>query len=138
MTCCADSYFVTVSVPCTSFFDGADESLFGAPDPKAGATALQTEGAQAFEALPEGRVGEAVDETVTEAVADGQPCGEEGGCGVVVDPSALQQKVEDVGQPEDVKHARNAEQYHRVSLVWVRRCGLLILWLGFLWLGQVG
>lgn len=56
----------------------------------------------------------------------------------MVDPTALQQKVEDVGQPEDIKHACDAEQYHSISPVWVCWCGLLILGLGFLWLGQVG
>lgn len=37
----------------------------------------------------------------------------------MVDPTTLQQKVEDVGQPEDIKHACDAEQYHSVSPVGV-------------------
>lgn len=79
MTCRANPYLtMTISIPWpqASFLNRAKESFFGVPDPEVGAAALQTEGAEAFEALPEGRVGQAVDETVTEAVADGQPCGE--------------------------------------------------------------
>lgn len=55
----------------------------------------------------------------------------------MVDPSALQQKVEDVGQPEDIKHTGDAKQHHSISFVWVCRCGLLILVMRLLWLGQV-
>lgn len=56
---------------------------------------------------------------------------------MVVDPSALQQKVEDVGQPEDIKHTGDAKQHHSIPFVWVCRCGLLILVMRLLWLGQV-
>lgn len=91
-------------------------SLFGVRAAKAGRK-QRTE--EATETLPEDAVGEAVDETVTEAVADGQPCGEKRRCWVVIDPSTFQQKVEDVGQPEDIKHAGNAEQYHSITFVWV-------------------
>lgn len=36
----------------------------------------------------------------------------------MVQPSTLQNKVEDVGHPQHVKHAGNAEQHHGVAFVW--------------------
>lgn len=75
VTCCTSSHLpVTISPP---LFSRTKKSLFGVPNPIVAAAALQTERAETFEALPEGRVGEAVNEAVTEAVTNSQPCGKE-------------------------------------------------------------
>lgn len=72
---------------------------------------------QAAQALPEHAVGEAVDEAIAEAVADSQPRGEEGGRAMAVQSGTLQQEVEDVGHPQDVEDAGDAEQHHGVALI---------------------
>lgn len=36
----------------------------------------------------------------------------------MVQPSALQNKIEDIGHPQHVKDAGDAEQHHGVALVW--------------------
>lgn len=72
---------------------------------------------EAAQPLSEDAVGEAVDETVIEAVADGQPRGEEGRRRVSVQPGALQDEVEDVRQPQQVEDAGDAEQHHGVASV---------------------
>lgn len=131
MTCCTSSHVpIVIFIPLlgTCLFDRTNKCFFGFPNSEAVTATPQTEGAETLQALSERRVGEAVNETVAEAVADSQPCGEKRGCRVVVYPSTLQQEVQDVGQPEDVEHTGNAKQYHSVSLVWVRR--LLILQIG--------
>lgn len=73
---------------------------------------------EAAEALPEDAVGQAVDETVTEAVANCQPRCEEGSHLVMVQPSTLQNKIEDIGHPQHVKDAGDAEQHHGIAFVW--------------------
>ncbi len=73
---------------------------------------------EAAETFPEDAVGEAVDETVTEAVANRQPCCEERRHLVVIQPSALQEEVEDVRHPQHVEDAGDAEQHHGVAFVW--------------------
>lgn len=93
MTGCANSNIpVAISTPwtSTSLLYRSNQSPSGVLNHKATAAALQTEGAEAFQAFPEGSIGETVDETVTEAVADGQPCGEERRSRVMVDPRTLQ------------------------------------------------
>lgn len=72
---------------------------------------------ETVEALAEDAVGQAVDETVTEAVTNCQPRCEEGCHRVMVQPSTLQNKVEDVGHPQHVKHTGDAEEHHGVAFV---------------------
>lgn len=63
-------------------------------------------------------VGKAVDDTVAEAVAYGQPGGNEGEGRTIQHVGALQQKVNDVGQPEHVENACDAKEHHRVAPIW--------------------
>lgn len=62
-------------------------------------------------------VGEAVDDTVAEAVAYGQPGGDEGEGGTIQHVGALQQKVNDVGQPEHVENTGDAKEHHGVATI---------------------
>lgn len=66
-------------------------------------------------------VGETINNTVAETVANGKPSGQEGRDAVTIDIGALQQKIDDVGQPEDVEDTGDAEKNHGIALV---RAGL--------------
>lgn len=68
-------------------------------------------------------VGETVNDTVAETVANGKPSGQEGRDAVTVDVGALQQEIDDVGQPEDVEDTGDAEEDHGIALV---RAGLCL------------
>lgn len=68
-------------------------------------------------------VGETVNDTVAETVANGKPSGQEGCNAVTVDVGALQQKIDDVGQPEDVEDTGDTEKNHGIALV---RAGLCL------------
>lgn len=69
-------------------------------------------------AQAEHAVGKAVDDTVAEAVADGQPGGNKGEGRAIQHMGALQQKVNDVGQPEHVENTGDAKEHHRISSIW--------------------
>lgn len=68
-------------------------------------------------AQAEHAVGKAVDDTVAEAVADGQPGGNEGEGRTIQHVGALQQKVNDVGQPEHVENTGDTKEHHRISSI---------------------
>ncbi|TNN33988.1 hypothetical protein EYF80_055854 [Liparis tanakae] len=91
---------------------------FGLPEVPVVGRAM-AEGAHGLREAPhaeaEHAVGQAVDDAVAEAVADGQPGGDEGQGGAVQHVGALQQEVDDVGQPQHVEDAGDAEQHHRVA-----------------------
>lgn len=72
---------------------------------------------EAFQSPLEDAVGETINDTVAEAVTNSKPGGQEGREAVAVASGALQQEVDDVRQPEDVKHASDPEQDHGVALV---------------------
>lgn len=65
----------------------------------------------------EDTVGETINDTVAETVTNSKPGGQEGCEAVAVASGALQQEVDDVRQPEDVKHTSNPEQDHGIPLV---------------------
>lgn len=73
---------------------------------------------EAAETFTEDAVGEAVDETITEAVADCQPCCEEGRHLVVIQAGALQEEVEDVRHPQHIEDTGDAEEHHGIAFVW--------------------
>lgn len=65
----------------------------------------------------EDTVGETINDTVAETVTNSKPGGQEGGEAVAVACGALQQEVDDVWQPEDVKYTSNSEQDHGIALI---------------------
>lgn len=67
-------------------------------------------------------VGQTVYDTVAETVANGKPSGQEGCNAVTIDIGALQQKIDYVGQPEDVEDTGDAKENHGIALVWARLC----------------
>lgn len=64
---------------------------------------------EAAHAQAEHTVGQAVDDAVAEAVADGQPGCYKGQGGTVQHVGALQQEIDYVGQPKQVEDAGDAE-----------------------------
>ena len=65
----------------------------------------------------ENTVGETVNDTVAETITNSKP-GSQEGCKVAAAASGtLQQKVEDVWQPEDIKHTCNSEEDHGIALI---------------------
>lgn len=69
-------------------------------------------------AQAEHAIGKAVDDTVAEAVAYGQPSGDEREGRTIQYMGTLQQKVNNVGQPEHVENTGNAEEHHGVAPIW--------------------
>lgn len=65
----------------------------------------------------ENTVGETINDTVAETVTNSQPGGQEGCDAVAVAGGALQQEVDDVWQPEDVKHTSDPEEDHGIALI---------------------
>lgn len=90
-------------------------SLF---DIRAADTGRKQRAKEASESFPEDAVWEAVDETVTEAVANRQPCCEERCHIVVIQAGTLKEEVEDVGHPQHIEDAGDAEQHHGIAFVW--------------------
>lgn len=78
---------------------------------------------ETLKSLLKDTVGETVNDTVAETVANGKPSGQEGCNAVTIDIGALQQKIDYVGQPEDVEDTGDAEKNHGIALV---RAGLCL------------
>lgn len=65
----------------------------------------------------EDAVGETINDTVAETVTNRKPGRQEGCEAVAAASRALQQEVDDVWQPEDVKYTSNSEQNHGIALI---------------------
>lgn len=68
-------------------------------------------------AQAEHTIGQAVDDAVAKAVANGQPGGDKREGGAIQHMGAFQQEVDDVGQPQHIENTCDAEEHHGVASV---------------------
>lgn len=64
---------------------------------------------ETFQSPLEDTVGETINDTIAETVTNSKPGGQEGCEAVAVASGALQQEVDDVRQPQDIKHTSDPE-----------------------------